>query len=321
MLHSSKCVGRLLMQRNQLLNHKHYFNNSAALSSRAVDFSVLNFNNSSERVKFSANHEEAANSCPPALPEKLHHAVPKYTPPPSLVTKPLWANPRLRKRAIELEVFMKNIQNSIRHKRCFSTTKEISVTPTLEKADSMSLSYSSMDNSSLVTLSKLNDYCATSEVLKRHVMSIDRVSYAEANDIFRNVREFDCKNKSFHALPYRLGIFVSVGAGLGSFPMCFDIDIVHWFNTAYVTADVPEQKDLETWLEVGSWSWNWMEPPLGQVSFLLLCLTYARSQLQNLGKKPFTAYLRNKRAESLAEEFPMYDRDMLMQFSLSDSLS
>ena len=32
-------------------------------------------------------------------------------------------------------------------------------------------------------------------------------------------------------------------------------------------------------LEVGSWSWNWMEPPLGQLSFFLLCLQYSRAQV------------------------------------------
>jgi hypothetical protein len=50
-----------------------------------------------------------------------------------------------------------------------------------------------------------------------------------------------------------------------------------------VCADVPEAKDLETWLEVGGFAWNWMEPPLGTISFVLLCMQFARSQLQNLG--------------------------------------
>jgi hypothetical protein len=31
-------------------------------------------------------------------------------------------------------------------------------------------------------------------------------------------------------------------------------------NCRYAS-DVPEAKDLETALEVGSWAWNWMEPP------------------------------------------------------------
>lgn len=46
-----------------------------------------------------------------------------------------------------------------------------------------------------------------------------------------------------------------------------------------VTTEVPPDKDLETWLEVGSWSWGWMEPPLGQLSFFLLCMQLARHQV------------------------------------------
>ena len=64
----------------------------------------------------------------------------------------------------------------------------------------------------------------------------------------------------------------------------------------YVTADFPEPKDLETWLEVGSWSWNWMEPPLGQASFFLLCLQYSRDQMKNIGMKPYTEWLKERRA-------------------------
>ncbi len=106
----------------------------------------------------------------------------------------------------------------------------------------------------------------------------------------------------------------AVAAGLGSVPMVFDYNLVLLFNEIFVTAgeplptlawavascvvaslyeskyvcmcvcvDVPEAKDLETWLEVGGFAWNWMEPPLGTISFVLLCMQFARSQLQNLG--------------------------------------
>ena len=39
-----------------------------------------------------------------------------------------------------------------------------------------------------------------------------------------------------------------------------------------MTTDVPEDRDLETPLEVAIWTWSWMEPPLGQISFLLLTM-------------------------------------------------
>lgn len=41
-----------------------------------------------------------------------------------------------------------------------------------------------------------------------------------------------------------------------------------------------QEKDLETWLEVGAWTWNWMEPPLGTITFVLLCIQLSRSHMQ-----------------------------------------
>ena len=44
-----------------------------------------------------------------------------------------------------------------------------------------------------------------------------------------------------------------------------------------------------------------MEPPLGQISFFLLCMQFSRSQLENLGAKPFTAAYKAKRAARLCK--------------------
>ena len=95
-----------------------------------------------------------------------------------------------------------------------------------------------------------------------------------------------------------MGIASALIAGFGSIPMCFDLHTTLWFNEGYVTTDVPEAKDLETWLEVGSWSWNWMEPPLGQASFFLLCL-------------------QDSRAAKLVEQFPTYNKIIVADFSRS----
>merc|ERR1719498_1951380 len=117
--------------------------------------------------------------------------------------------------------------------------------------------------------------------------------------------------------PYRAAIATSVFAGFASFPLCFHLDTVMWFNDAYVTADHAEAKDLETALEVGSWSWNWMEPPLGQLSFFLLTLQYARAQMQNIGLKPYTEWLCGKRGERLANKFPSYNSRVLKNYAQS----
>ena len=74
-------------------------------------------------------------------------------------------------------------------------------------------------------------------------------------------------------------------------------------------------------MQVGSWAWNWMEPPLGQMSFFLLCMQYARNQLTNLGAKPYTAWFLNKRAKRVAQEFPDYCAHIVEDFSQGDPLS
>jgi len=145
---------------------------------------------------------------------------------------------------------------------------------------------------------------------------------------------------------------VSFTAGVLSFPLIFHLDSVLMFNDLFVTTDVPDDKDLETPLEVGSWAWNWMEPPLGQISFFLLCMQYARAQLENLGakvccltgwppyqtktslpihlfsllllllrSKPYTAWYKARRAARLVREFPTYDKHILTSFSENDSFS
>ena len=100
-------------------------------------------------------------------------------------------------------------------------------------------------------------------------------------------------------IPYYTGISVGLVGAFSSIPLCFEINTVHWFNEHYVTTEIPPPEDLETWLEVGSWAWNWMEPPLGQVSFFLLALQFARAQMENLGIKPYTAMMKSRRADKV----------------------
>ena len=121
-------------------------------------------------------------------------------------------------------------------------------------------------------------------------------------------------------LPYKLGIAGGFAVAAATIPLCFSLDTALWFNEAFVTTDVPEDADLETWLEVGSWTWNWMEPPLGQASFFLLCLQYMRAQMQNVGFKPYTDSVKSYRANSLINAFPQYNRSIVEDFSLKQNL-
>jgi len=187
-------------------------------------------------------------------------------------------------------------------------------------AGSLPLSVREMDSSTLVTLAELGNHGALEEVLIRHIADVDSVSYGDARNVFEAVERKNQEYMYALALPYKLGIAAALTAGFVSFPMVFDASLVHWFNEHYVTADVPEPKDLETALEVGSWAWDWMEPPLGQISFFLLCLQHARNQVRNLGIRPYTARVKRWRAERVAAAFPTYDAGVVMAYSQSSPL-
>ena len=109
---------------------------------------------------------------------------------------------------------------------------------------------------------------------------------------------------------------MSCVAGFASIPLVFGHDTVEAFNDAFVTMDSVPESDLATVLEVGSWSWNWMEPPLGTISFFLLCVQYARNQITNIGasQSPYQAFLYRVRRKKLSKLYPQYDRSILNNF-------
>jgi len=194
--------------------------------------------------------------------------------------------------------------------------------PTLDTARAMPLSCQEMDNSALVTLGAMGDYEARKEILVRHIMVEKKCEYDEAHDTyFEKIYE---KNKylsaPFITIPYKIGIGAAMVLGVGSFPMVFSEGTARWFNEFFVTTDVPEPADLETFLEVGAWTWNWMEPVMGQLSFTLLCLQFIRAQIHNLGIKSFTNRVKEKRAETLIKAFPEYEAKIIKEYSMSSHL-
>ena len=129
---------------------------------------------------------------------------------------------------------------------------DMSKEPSMDEAKSMVRSYSEMSNESLLVLASIGDHDAHAERLRREIMAVDKCSYAEA---CLKLSEIDDANNQYMGaltLPYKLGIATFMVTGVGSIPMVFSLDLATWFNAEYVTADVPEPKDLETWL--GSWS-------------------------------------------------------------------
>jgi hypothetical protein len=153
--------------------------------------------------------------------------------------------------------------------------------PTMEMAQAMATDYPKMDNQSLITIAAMDNHEARCEVLKRHIMTVDKVSYDKACSTFTIIATENRKGMALAALPYQIGVTAASVAAFASIPMVFDLGTAEWFNLHYVTTETPEPADLETMMEVGSWTWNWMEPPLGTFSFFLLCLQFSRYVLYN----------------------------------------
>lgn len=163
-----------------------------------------------------------------------------------------------------------------RQRRVRQSSKSLVATgPSMETAEKMTLSLKSMENASLVTLGGMGNHKACREMLRRHIMVTDKCSYQVACFKFLELEQKNHEGVFLLALPFQLGVGSAI-AGLISIPLVFHLPTVEFFNEYYVTAEHPPLKDLETALEVGSWSWNWMEPPLGTCTFVLLCVQYIR---------------------------------------------
>lgn len=148
--------------------------------------------------------------------------------------------------------------------------------PTLAVAEALPNGYSEMDNEPLLAVAEMGNHGARIELLKRHIMSVDKVDYGTAEKTFANIAAKSREGIFMQVLPYEVGIALSITAAIGAWPMVFDETTSLWFNHHFVTMEIPEPSDMDTWLEVGAWTWNWNEPVLGTASFVLLCLQFSR---------------------------------------------
>lgn len=143
------------------------------------------------------------------------------------------------------------------------SARAMSTRVTIEQAKALPKRYSEYPNEILLTMAVMGDQDAREERMIREIMSVDCVSWEDAEKTFQKMVAVNRQGLFVSTLPYKTGIFCALVAGFASVPMIFDINTVLAFNDMFVTSDVPDAKDLETPLEVGSWAWNWMEPPLG----------------------------------------------------------
>jgi hypothetical protein len=145
-------------------------------------------------------------------------------------------------------------------------------------------------------------------------MLVDKISRDDAVEIVRGMARKNAEGLQLSLLPYHLGIGTAFAAAFISIPAVFSLRFAKAFNEVAVTTDVPHASDLDTILEVGTWTWNWMEPPLGTISFFLLCLQYAREQKVNIGYKPWTEYYKSTQGDKLAAAYPQYHQPIVRAY-------
>ena len=131
--------------------------------------------------------------------------------------------------------------------------------PSMDICQVMPINYRKLDNTALSTLGAMGDQVqALEEMLKRHIMATDRVDYHTASQIFLKIEAKNHEMEFAMAFPFQLGIIVCGVGGFLAVPLVFHLPTVEWFNENFVTAEHPRPEELQTALEVGSWSWNWM---------------------------------------------------------------
>ena len=189
--------------------------------------------------------------------------------------------------------------------------------PTQNYASEMSASYSSLPNEIILHMCIAMDPGAHAEALRRNIMKVDVVSYDEAEMTLNDIKKEIERSTAIHEIPYKVGLGSSLVAGFVSIPLVFHHGSALWCHDLFITAEIPDAVDRETFLEIGSWSWAWMEPVLGQISFLLLTLQFARSQLLNLGIRPYGGFVKRKRAQMLIKMYPQYCPSLLTYFAES----
>jgi len=193
--------------------------------------------------------------------------------------------------------------------------------PTLREAGQMVRYTYEMSNEQLLMLALQGNQDAAVERMIREVMHVDEVHWRQAAATVQEMDEYSGGAKSaFLRLPYTFGAGIALTSAVASVPLCFHTPTGKWFNTFFVTAELPPPEDLQTMLECGMWTWGWMEPPLGAISFVLLCLQFARQQTGHMwasagAQGPYNAYLKRRRYKMLCEKYPQYSALIVQEYA------
>jgi len=156
---------------------------------------------------------------------------------------------------------------------------------------------------------------ASRERFRREIMAVDGLEYTDTSDRLIEIASNIDFNDALLKAPAHLGIYTALLVGWGSIPLTFHYASAAKFNELFVTADPPDIGDADTWLEVGTWAWGWMEPWGGTMSFFLLCMQFAREQYLSIGGKTAVEQLVIFQGRRLTKLFPQYDQKIVESYA------
>lgn len=174
-----------------------------------------------------------------------------------------------------------------------------------------------MNNEVLIIMAARGVRGAQRERMIREIMSVEDVSWDGAQPLLAEIEEKARSQRAGFEFPYYVGAGTALVSGAVCLPLVFDHDTAEWFNDRYVTNEVPNETELETWLEVGGWSWNWMEPLIGTASFLLLLMQFSRAQLLTVRFMPYGRRIVKMQLVRLKKIYPQYHTNVLEDFIAS----
>lgn len=209
----------------------------------------------------------------------------------------------------------------------FITTHLPTGEPTLEYAKTQPTEYYQLSNMSLFALSQHRIHGAHKERLIREVMCVEDLDHADASKVIAKMEIENSKINWALLLPYKIGIVVTLVLSFASIPLCFHKDTAIWFQQKYVEQgseideglEIPDFADLalDTPWKVGAWTWGWMEPPIGTLSFMLLCMALGRVYTHRMQWVPYHKRLLMFRANRLAKHHPNFKREIVYDFAMT----
>lgn len=187
--------------------------------------------------------------------------------------------------------------------------------PTMKQAMEMPRHYHEMSNDVLLLMAARGVAAAQRERLTREVMAVDMIDWDKAQPKVQEIEQAAHDGIMKYEFPFFIGAFTMTVVAIVSIPMVFHLGSAEWFFERYVTGDHPPMKELETTLEVGGWTWNWMEPLLGTLSFLILAAQLTRGLMINVRiYSPWAARITRWQVAQVQARYPRYHADLVDDF-------